>query len=190
MRRGRLGVGVDQPDGAAVDALGALFEDEAETVIGAGGSVTDHADLGQVAMPGLCARADGRGIRLLHRPQGQRGSRCRGSRYPLSRRGSSRSPRSAETRGKTGGGDQVERSTSTQVLGRTRARLAAMPPPVTWLSACTRRPAEGERRGPGAGRRASRGGWARAAPRPRCRRDRRGAPYWKPAWATMWRTSE
>jgi len=45
--------------------------------------------------------------------------------------------RSASTRN-TAGGDHEPRSTSTQLpTGSTRARFAAMPPPVTWLSACT-----------------------------------------------------
>ena len=53
-------------------------------------------------------------------------------------------PATSDSTWKTGLGDQVERSTSAHVsLGSTRARLAAMPPPVTWLRACTPSPTAG-----------------------------------------------
>ena len=73
--------------------------------------------------------------------------------------------------------------------GSTRARLAASPPPVTWLNACTSTPVA-DRAAPGS--RARRSGSARAAPRPasgRARRPRGPAPS-RPGVSSTWRTSE
>ena len=134
---GRLAVAADEAHGAAVDALGALLEFARRA--------RRRCGRRRPATP-RCRRARERMPRPPpSRRRRRRGTRCRGSRCPRSPRGRGRRGRRA--RGTPGGGDQVERSTSTHVpCGRTRARLAAMPPPVTWLRACTPSPVSAMRR--------------------------------------------
>ena len=101
----------------------------------------DDREEADAEVPGALGRARGRG---------RRGRRARGT--PAAATRSTGRPR------------------PTASCGSTRARLAAMPPPVTWLSACTPSPVLGDE---AQQRLRCTGGSARAAPRPTSCRSRR-----------------
>ena len=92
---------------------------------------------------------------------------CPTPRFSVRSRSARGTPPSRPTSSKTGGGVQVERSTTAWTpSGSTRARLAASPPPVTWREG-VHVGAERPRRGRGSRRRRSGSGSSSSSPRVR-----------------------
>ena len=125
----------DELDRAALDALGA-----ADHLV----AVVDVGVLGPVTSP--MTQAVCRGLEHRGRPRrpgrpGSIGDEADPHVEGALEVGARAPGRGAPTVEKTGGGVQVERSSRACTAGgRTRARLAARPPPVTWESAWTSTP--------------------------------------------------